>query len=623
MSTEKNQTIKFAKAELIRYSSLIFADFNSSAFNIEVKLSEGEIPLSDDFDEIYIHVKENCGIISGSNPCATLIAVYRFLRECGCRFLYPGEDGEYLPRITLADVDVNVSERADMDIRCMVIEGSVSYDHVCNMVDFCPKIGLNHYQLQFKNSAPFFEFWSNHEDNPYMSPEPLRDEDIAKINKGIRGEVKKRGLKLQTMGHGWTVFPIGLDIDGWGVYDKPIDDETKSYLAMLNGKRELYAGNPFESNLCYSNPRVIQKIEDYMVKYCRENPEVDLIHFALSDRWNVCCECESCASHRVSDLLVKIFNRLDERMSKEGFKHKIGIAAYLDMMWPPLYEKLNNPDRFVLGIYPIAHVYYESIPSDGVKDIEPKPFKLNKNTVSKDCAENLAYLRAWHKREPDCKLIVGEYHWMWDHYCDFGYQKISRVFWQDIKNYKKLGVSGMLSYQSQRCGIPSSVGLLTYGHTLWNTSTSFDALCEDYFKTVYGDAWRECYNYLTSLSEIGDMKIVKECSLDELKQSLEKCYSAVEEFLPKLESMPKSKTKLRANAFSDLIIYSKYLKKWLNTLILLLSEKKEESDKEYSALTDWLWYIEADIHERWDIRILIYQLKTWYGEIFEKLQRKV
>jgi hypothetical protein len=148
------------------------------------------------------------------------------------------------------------------------------------------------------------------------------------------------------------------------------------------------------------------------------------------------------------------------------------------------------------------------------------------------------------------------------------------------------------------------------------------AYCEDYFKTVYGEGWQECYNYLSSLSTIGDMKIVKNCSTEELKESLEGCYNIVEGFLPKLESMPKPEIKLRAIALSDLIIYSKYLKKWLNTLILLLKGKVAESDKEYSALTDWLWYIESDIHKRWDIRLLVYQLNTWYSEISKKVKER-
>ena len=48
-------------------------------------------------DIVYIDTDREGGIIAGSNPRATLIAVYEYLRKNGCRWLFPGVDGEYIP----------------------------------------------------------------------------------------------------------------------------------------------------------------------------------------------------------------------------------------------------------------------------------------------------------------------------------------------------------------------------------------------------------------------------------------------------------------------------------------------------------------------------------------------
>ena len=48
-------------------------------------------------DILHIDTDLGGGIISGSNPRSVLLAVYRYLTINGCRWLFPGIDGEYIP----------------------------------------------------------------------------------------------------------------------------------------------------------------------------------------------------------------------------------------------------------------------------------------------------------------------------------------------------------------------------------------------------------------------------------------------------------------------------------------------------------------------------------------------
>ena len=62
-------------------------------FGLDV--SEADDPKLDDI--LHIDTDDNGGIIAGSNPRSVLLAVYRYLTINGCRWLFPGIDGEFIP----------------------------------------------------------------------------------------------------------------------------------------------------------------------------------------------------------------------------------------------------------------------------------------------------------------------------------------------------------------------------------------------------------------------------------------------------------------------------------------------------------------------------------------------
>ena len=58
-------------------------------------ISDAEDPILDDI--LYVDCDEKGGIIAGDNPRSILLSVYEYLRQNGCRWLFPGVDGEYIP----------------------------------------------------------------------------------------------------------------------------------------------------------------------------------------------------------------------------------------------------------------------------------------------------------------------------------------------------------------------------------------------------------------------------------------------------------------------------------------------------------------------------------------------
>ncbi|NLD87761.1 MAG: hypothetical protein GX633_05835, partial [Clostridiales bacterium] len=110
---QSSSTAFFAAEELKKYLRMMmpragdipvsFCDNPSEGFRLGL-MSDFGLDTSDAEDItlddiIYIDTTPQGGIIAGSNPVSLLIAVYRYLRFCGCRWLFPGVDGEWIPLV--------------------------------------------------------------------------------------------------------------------------------------------------------------------------------------------------------------------------------------------------------------------------------------------------------------------------------------------------------------------------------------------------------------------------------------------------------------------------------------------------------------------------------------------
>lgn len=104
---------------------------------------EAEDPTQDDV--VHIETTESGGILAGSNPRSILFAVYRFLKCNGCRFLFPGADGEYIPQRKPGPVKYH--KLADHRYRAHTTEGDPSIEDVLRYIDYHAKQEMNAYGM--------------------------------------------------------------------------------------------------------------------------------------------------------------------------------------------------------------------------------------------------------------------------------------------------------------------------------------------------------------------------------------------------------------------------------------------------------------------------------------------
>lgn len=509
----KDPTIFFAAEELARYLKamdtqaetpiLLFPAYDPSISALWLGVCPEIAAQVDDpkLDDAYrIDVVNGVGAVRGSNPRSVLMGVYRLLKEMGCAWVRPGADGEIIPKRSIADTEVHVNEKASYRHRGICIEGAVNYDHVCDMIDWMPKMGYNAYFIQFHTPVTFYNRWYDHTGNPLRDSEALTTREIEAMRDQTVLEIKKRGLLYHADGHGWTCEPFGIPGETWDSSDVQVPSASVKYLAKLNGRRKLHENVPLNTNLCYSNPAVRRRIADAVGKRCLETPEIDFVQVWFADGVNNHCECENCKKMRPSDWYVTLLNEIDEKLTKLNLPTKVVFLMYVDLLWEPQQVTLNNPDRFVLMFAPITRTYSSSIADAPLFDENNlPPYERNHLKFPRSVSENLAWMRKWRKQFSGDGFDY-DYHFGRDHYSDPGYYDISRTLFRDMQSLHSVGLNGMVSCQAQRVFLPSGLGMAAMAAALWDEHADFDQVAKSYFRDAFGADGEIARTYLETLS---------------------------------------------------------------------------------------------------------------------------
>ncbi len=526
-----NRTIRLAVKEIIRLikemDDRVVLDVRKYAAKIpSVKNAlwvglDGSVEKSEK-DRIYIKAENGAGVISGSNERSVLMAAYRFMKELGCRYLYPGKEGEKIPkrRLCYTDLTAQINETASSDFRGICIEGDVGYEHVLNTIEWLPKVGLREFFTQLFTPGCFFRsyyerFYGDPSDRDYKNE--MSNGDIDAIVSSLSDEIKERGLIYHAVGHGWTCRPFGLDDSGWEVFEGETGENIRALLAQINGKREFYGGRPNNTQLCYSNPFVREKITDCIKDYCANNGDIDYLHFWLADEALNHCECEECVKKIPTDHYVDMLNMLDEKLTKAGIDTKIVFLIYTDLLFAPEKSVIKNPDRFTLMFAPINRWYAQSYADVDLESLPELPvYERNKDFPRHNDALNVAYLREWQKSFKGDSFVF-DYHLMWRHHSDPGYYNIARFLHRDMTALGRIGLNGMISCQLLRSAFPTGLPQYAMAAGLWDRDSRFEEIEDEYFAAAFGEGGRAALDYLSAISDLFS-KIFSRGSGEEFKR---------------------------------------------------------------------------------------------------------
>ena len=163
-----NVVVDYAAEELKKYLRMMMPKLGEINISYNPEAKDGfRLGLMQDFgldvsdaedveldDILYINTDKDGGIIAGDNPRSVLLSVYEFFRQNGCRWLFPGVDGEFIP---IKDVEpVNYRFMPTCRYRGQDTAGGGIQQNFIESIDFLPKVGMNVFMIEAMVPADYF-----------------------------------------------------------------------------------------------------------------------------------------------------------------------------------------------------------------------------------------------------------------------------------------------------------------------------------------------------------------------------------------------------------------------------------------------------------------------------------
>lgn len=576
----------FAEKELCSYLSRMGCPALSFVLRVADLSVYGMAGVADsELDDQYlIRVDNEERLIAGNNPRALLLGVYRYLYLIGCRFLRPGRAFEIVPvKTNLADFYATEAHTASLRHRGVCIEGGESIDNIADFLDWLPKVGYNSFFFQFKNPHTFLRRWYE------LHLGGKWDEEASqRLTAYFDDLMDERGLLRHRMGHGWTADVIGAkNAVGWDREELELSEATQAILALVGGKRELYRGIPVNTNLCFSNPEALERFAHCVTDYLQKHPDTEYLHIWLADGANNSCECDLCNRLRPADHYITLLNFLGDRLSELGIKTRLCFLMYLDLLWPPIKNKLKDPDRFVLMFAPINRTFNRSysdvVPSPSIPD-----FELNKSQTPKDIESNLALLNGW-KKAVCCDSFVYDYHLGRAHHSEPSHLKMAKIICNDLRANRKIGLNGFVSCQELRIAFPNALANFVMGQASLNLGSAFEELAKDYYRSAYGASGEELLGVMEELSELFDCDYINRyfCPTPRLNGNLAKNMTLVEGVLDKIRDLSLNRKAvdypIQSHMWDELKFFVDYTSVFARILLLRASDKTAEAKELFDS----------------------------------------
>jgi len=622
-----SETMRYAAQELAKYIPMV-----DCSVNCEIICGTGDITLGilsqlglcdSDVDDpviddvIDIRVDALRGHIAGSNERSVLMGVYNYLKSAGCMWVRPGVDGEYIPRADLHTHACAFRKKADLAFRGECIEGAVSYENVRDTILWLPKVNMNLFMMEQIVPYNYMSRWYMHEKSTVKEDEHVSFEEIAGYVAQLEQEIKKCGLQLHALGHGYLLEPYGIHYKRFDTgYELP--EWAKEDVALVDGKRELYHGSPNFTQLCFSKDAARLGLVKFLVEYLEKKPFIDFLHVWLSDAANNHCECEACRKKIPTDFYVQMLNELDAELTARGIGTKIVFIMYVDTFWPPEVTTLLNPDRFIMTTAPVRN-YSETYRFDRSKEPLP-PFKRNDFHMPSDFSVALKFMDAW-KTAFDGRRFLFEYYMYTDHFFDPGYMSISRNILQDIRAIDKNDFDGILSDQTQRSFFPTGLPMCILGEGQFDRSLDFDAYADRYFRAAYGEDAEAVRAYLEEITarfdpvqlRVKDSVVAQDTQTGEgvvinatwnnpaAAERLAAIPAAVEPFRAVIERNLQQEDSCRETSWKVLRYHSEYCIRLSKILSTFASGDAEGAETLFAEMMDYLSRVEDEIQPQFDL----------------------
>jgi hypothetical protein len=297
---DAGEVLEFAAAELQEYLQKISGvkvqsgnEKITGLIPIELHVETSDAITTDAFT---LDVNNQSITLSGQNDRSVLYAVYAFLEQLGCSWVYPGESEEIVPELSTVWLAIGQSsEKASIEHR-----GLGLYE----LHKGTQELGLDLIDWMGKNRL-----------NLLMTSEDRRDKVFTQcmywpeVKDKLYPEVKKRGMILELSEHMTHVY-----------FPPSLGREHPEWFALIDGERK------GTGQMCFSNAEGVDYFGDRVAEYVQNNPEADIVGTWPLDGGGY-CECDGCQDPLAA---YKAIAKVAEKAAKVNPQTTIEFLAYVD-----------------------------------------------------------------------------------------------------------------------------------------------------------------------------------------------------------------------------------------------------------------------------------------------------
>ena len=259
-------------------------------------------------EELLVETGEDSLVLAGGCPRALLYAVYEFLEVLGCRWFYPVQQEEIIPKHkTLEFSSISLRKKPTLAYRGF-FPTPLNGQNLSMLVQFVDWMAKNRMNLLL--TSPF----------DYEDPDTHGICDNLKwgqVKKLLLPEIRKRGILMDMGEH---------NVDE--LFPKELFHEHPEWFSLIGETR-------VPRQICYSNLDAVNYYAQRLVEYIAQNPqEAHIVGTWPQDGGNY-CECVQC---KPKDVILKAINRVARAVRKHAQDMIVEYLAYT----PQTYEVVKG-----------------------------------------------------------------------------------------------------------------------------------------------------------------------------------------------------------------------------------------------------------------------------------------
>ncbi len=380
--------------------------------------------------------------LMGRSPRGLLYAAYDLLEELGCRWYFPGAQGERVPRSASAELPVGIKdEEPALPGRGLIIAHDRYLPDLEAWIRWASRNRLN---------SIFLHLF------PTIAEGGRAERFWRRALAQAQPELQRRGMSVEYGGH---LLPALL----------PRRLYWSQRLAFrFDGKRR----NP-DHNLCPNNAAGLRIVRERARRFFRKHGGVDVFHIWPDDvgsgAW---CQCPLCRDLSPSDQALLFVNAIAEALAEVEPAALVSFLAYHDTLEPPAAVKPRP--NVILCYAPRERCYAHGLDdSQCALNAEPHMAALRRQS-------------AWFGEEGQPAPEAFEYYMdgvLFNGLCP----PLPETLAADLAAYRATGfgsVSAVMTSWRPWEGVPANAYL--FGRLAWNTAADREALLLDYAREYFG-----------------------------------------------------------------------------------------------------------------------------------------